>query len=473
MPADRSKLKLLALVAALVMANLLLAAVIFGPNLALRLYLNRFLPSQTGLAVSCRQAEASLLARNLTLDDLTLTGDLGRLALGRIEISGLRLLNLLRARPGLDLAETLSLDDLHWANEQGTLTAVSLRVLRPNRPATENGLPFQRLDLAGLRGDGPELPPARQFQVRNLHIQNSGTLQADLAFQVAAEAGLWTGEVERLTLDSVKTASDRWLQGGGQPLDLLPELFHLRVDSGRLALDGRPALQVKTARPEPRFLFTKFSPEAVSYNYFLELTLQPGALAQAAPFWSDLADLLGEVLNLDMALDLTYDPWEGAGQLRSLSLDGQGLGRLALAFELSGLGPEGDSAAEFLAALAPARLHNLSLAFQNQGFMARYYAWLAKAGGWKEAEVPARLKRDFLAPLAQALAEEGAFSNLPALTEAVGAFLDRPENIMLSAEPDRPWPLLSLVKTGGYDIIKALGMTLTVNDRPPVRASID
>ncbi|MDR2935705.1 MAG: hypothetical protein LBV70_07555 [Candidatus Adiutrix sp.] len=472
--AGRSKLRLLALVSVLALANLILAAAIFGPNLALRLYLERFLPARTGLAVTCRRAEASLLARGLTLDGLTLDGEgLGRLTFGRLEISGLNLLNILTARPGRDLAETLSLTDLHWVREKGTLAADSLRVRRPNRQAAETDPPFQRLDLAGLRVEGPGPPASARFQVNNLEILNSGELQADLGFQVSAAAGLWTGEVRSLALDSVNAVADRWLQGEGRILDLWPELLQLRVDSGRLALDGRPAVLVKTARPEPRFLFTKFSPAAVSRNYFLELSIRPEVLGRTAPFWSDLADLAGGVLDLELSLDLTLDPWERAGQLRNLSLEGRGLGRLDMAFELSGLGPVGNSAAEYLAALAPARLHSLSLAFKDQGFMARYYAWLAKAGGWKEAEVPARLKADFLAPIFQALAKEGGFSNIPAWAEAVGAFLDRPENIMLSAGPARPWPLASLVKTGGYDIIKELGMTLTVNDRPPLRASSD
>ena len=467
--AGRSKLKLLALAAVLAVANLILAAALFGPNLALRLYLDRFLPARTGLAVSCRQAEADLLARGLTLEDLTLTSEgQGRLTLGRLEISGLKLLNLLSARPGLDLAETLDLADIHWANELGTLSAASLRVLGPKRTADETDLPFRRLDLAGFKGEGPGPPARARFQVESLRLLNSGEFQADLAFQVSAETGLWTGEVRSLALDDVKTAFDRWLQGQGRPLALLPELLQLRVDSGRLALDGQPALLVKTARPEPRFLFTKFSSEAISYGYFLELTLKPAVLSPAAPFWSNLADLAGDALDLELSLDLTFDPDEGAGQLRSLSLDGRNLGRLDLALELSGLGPGGASAAEFLAALAPARLHSLSLAFQDQGFMTRYYAWLARAAGWKEAEVPGRLKADFLAPLVEALAEEGLLANLPAVAEAARAFLDQPENLMLSAEPARPWPLASLVKTGGYDIIKNLGMTLTVNDRPPV-----
>jgi hypothetical protein len=474
MTSGANRRKLLALAAILAVANLLLAAVIFGPNLALRLYLDHVLPGRTGLNVSYNRAEASLLARTLALDSLVLDGEnLGRLTLDRVEISGLKPLNLLIGRPGQDLAETLSLADLHWESENGTLAAASLRVLKPNRPAAETDLPFYRLDLADLRGDGPGVPASPQFRVQNLELLNSGALQADLGFQFSDEAGLWTGEVERLALDSAKTAFDCWLQSEGRPLDLLPELFQLRVDSGRLALDGRPALLIKTARPEPRFLFTKFSSEAVSYNYFLELTLQPPVLGQASPFWADLAGLLGEVLDLDLSLDLTFDPWEGAGQLRSLSLDGRDLGRLDLAFELSGLGPGGDSTAEFLAALAPARLHNLSLTFQDQGFMARYYARLAETAAWQEAEVPARLKAEFLAPLIEDLSAEGGFSNLPALAESAAAFLNQPENFIFSAEPPRPWPLASLVKRDRYDIIKELGITLTFNDQPPVALTAD
>ena len=465
--AGRPKLKLLALAAALALANLLLAAAIFGPNLALRLYLERFLPSRTGLAVSCQKAD--LLAHSLTLENLVLTSaDQSRLTLGRVEISGLKLLNILSGRPGLDLAETLNMADIHWANELGTISASSLRVLGPNRPAAETDLPFRRLDITSLEGQGPGRPSSAQFQVKDLHILNSGEFQADLAFQVAAEAGLWTGEVEGLTLDDAKTAFDNWLQSQGQPWGLLPELFHLRLASGRLDLDGRPAFLVKTAHPEPRFLFTKFGSEAVSYGYFLELTLSPEVLGPAAPFWSELAGLAGPTLDLEMSLDLTLDPEEGAGQLRSLSLEGRGLGRLDLAFELSDLWFEGASATEILAALSLARLHSLSLVFQDQGFMTGYYAWLAKAAGCKAAEVPGRLKADFLAPLVEALAEEGGMASLPALAEAARAFLDQPENLMLLAEPARPWPLVRLVKTGGYDIINDLGMTLTVNDRPPV-----
>jgi hypothetical protein len=244
------------------------------------------------------------------------------------------------------------------------------------------------------------------------------------------------------------------------------------MDSGYLALDGRTALLVKTARPEPRFLFTKFSSEAVSYEYFLEFTFTPSSLAPLDIFWDNLAGLTGEPLDMELSLDLTIDPRDRAFQLRSLSLDGRTLGRLDLAAEFSGLGSGGDSLAEVLAALSPARVHSLSLTFQDQGLIPGYYAWLAEAAGWDEAEVRARLKAELLTPLAVALAEEGRLSNLQALAEAAESFLDRPESIMLSAEPDRPPVLASLVKMDGYDIIERLKMTLTVNDQLPVALDV-
>jgi hypothetical protein len=143
-----------------------------------------------------------------------------------------------------------------------------------------------------------------------------------------------------------------------------------------------------------------------------------------------------------------------------------------LAAELSGLGPGGGTAAEWLAAFFPARLHSLSLIFQDQGLLPRYYAWLGRVAGWDEDEVRARLKAELLAPLVEILAEEGGFSNLPDLASAAEAFLEQPENLIISAGPARPLALARLVKMNKYDIIDNLGLTLTVNDQPPVAPAV-
>ena len=465
-----TKIKRPALGAALV-AGLLLTAAVFGPDLVLRLCLKHLLPA--GVSYARARAGPWPVGRPIVLEGLTLSdGRLGRLSCGRVEISGLRLLNLLLARPGLDLAGRLGLSDLRWESEAWTLTAPTLQVSRLKQPEAETGLPFFELEAADLRAEGSGLPAEPRFQVKNLVLSHSASVLADLSFQASTEAGLWTGEVRRLTLNGFQTAWDRWLRSGGRPLGLIPELLHLQMDSGQLALDGRQALLVKTARPEPRFIFTKFSPEAVSYNYYLELTFTPSALGRADPFWTNLAGLTGEPLDFELTMDLTLDPRDRAAQLRNLSLDGRTLGRLDLAAELSGLGPGGDTTADWLAALFPARLHGLSLSFQDQGLTPGYYAWLAGVAGWDAAEVPARLKEELLFPLVGLLAEEGGLSNLPALAAAAEAFLDQPENLTIAAEPTRPLALARLVKMDRYDIIDSLGMTLTVNDQPPVAIGV-
>jgi hypothetical protein len=305
----------------------------------------------------------------LTLRGLSLADeDLGRLTFGLLEIKGLKPLNLLMARPGLDLAGVLNFEDIRWERGNWTFTAPSLVVLRPKRPATEADPPFFQLTGRGLAGEAPGFQAASKFQA-DLSIGDSVSELTDLGFQVSTETGLWTGEVKTLRFDDFKTALNRWQESGGRPFSLIPELIHLQMDSGHLALDGRTAFLVKAARPETRFLFTKFSSEAVSYNYSLELTFTPSSLAPADIFWANLAGLTGEPLDLDLDLDLTIDPLDRAFQLRSLSLDGPTLGRLDLAAEFSGLGPGGDSLAETLAALSPARLHSLSLIFQDQGLI--------------------------------------------------------------------------------------------------------
>ena len=449
---------------ALVALGLLLTVAVFGPDMALRLCLGRLLP---GTSLDYVREGGLWTGRAVVLKNLSLTSDdLGRLTMDRAEISGLRLLNLLRARPGLELAESLNFTNLGWELGGWTLAARSIEALRPRRPAAETDPPFYSLVLTGPQGEGPRAEAG--FRMDRLALIDGRAVMDGLNFKALAGAGLWTAEIKGLTLSGFMTAVDRWLQSGGRTWALLPEIFHLQMDSGQLALDGRPALMVRTARPEPRFVFTEFSSEAVSYNYFLEFTFIPSALAGADPFWPNLAGLTGEPLDFELSLDLTLDPWDRAVQVRSLSLDGLTLGRLDLAAELSSLGPEGDTAAGWLAALYPARLHGLSLAFQDQGLLPGYYAWLAGVAGWNEAEVPARLKGELLAPLFGILAEEGVLANLPALALAAEAFLDQPENLMVSAGPDRPLALARLVKMDKYDIISNLKITLTVNDQPTI-----
>ena len=475
MTGKAAKIKLPVLGAALA-AALLLTAYVLGPNLALRLGLGLLLPLKTGLTISCDQADWR--DGRLFLENLTLTGEdpgqltIGQLTVGRVEIFGLKPLDLLWPRPGSKLAELVEFGNIRWEIGGWLLTAPSLQVKWPRWPASETDLPFYQLDLAGLRGEGLGLPAAPEFQVRNLSLDSSVSHLTGLDFQAVTEAGLWTGEVKALKLDGFKTALDRLSQNEGRPWSLIPELLHLHIDSGHLALEGRPVIEVRAANPEARFLFTQFSTEAVSHNYSLELTFTPSNLAPVDIFWPNLAGLTGEPLDLDLTLDLTLDPQERAFQLRSLGLDVRNLGRLDLAAELSGLGHEGGSLAEILVALYPASLHSLSLAFQDQGLIGRYYAWLAEAGGWDEAESPARIKAELLVPLVEALEAEGALANLPALAAAVETFLDQPEYIMLSAGPAQPLLLARLVKMDRYDIIEKLEITLTVNDQPPVAVSV-
>gem|GEM_PF-2550822 len=454
-----ARFKFPALAATLAGTGLLLA--FFGPSLALRLYLDLILPRQTGLTVSYSRAD--LKNRDLFLKNLTLTGpELGRLTCD-LELRDIQ--NLIWSRPGLDLADSLALHDILWERESGIFSTPRIDVLRPRWPEGETDLPFSLLIAHNIRGQG--FPDDPRFQAKRLALGNPDLTVEDLAFKFTTEAGsAWTGEVKSLKLDDFKSALDRWIQSGGRPLGLLPELFHLRVVSGRLDLEDQPVLLVKTAFAEPRRLFTKFSPDAVSYSYFLELWLDPAPLSGAFP-----PGLSGPPLDFELALDLTFDPQGRALELRSLSLDEPNLGRLDLAAELSGLGPGGYLAPELLAALFPARLHSLSLAFQDQGVMAGLYDWLALREGWDEAETPARLKAELLAPLAEGLAEGEGFSSLSALAKEAQAFLEQPENLIISVEPVRPLSLVRLVKRDRYDIIGELGLTLTVNDRPPVAAA--
>ena len=448
-----ARFKFPALGAALAVAALLL--VLNAPGLALRFYLSHILPRQSGLDVA--YARASLENSALFLENLTLTGpDLGRLALD-LELRDFRPLVFFRSRPGLDLADLVVLRGVRWEREDWTFQAPEIKVVRPRWPVDEADMPFNLVLAQDPHGGGR--PEAPQFQAKGLILGHRDLALEDLRFQLTTEAGVWTGEVKSLKLDDFQSALDRWVQSGGRPWALLPELFHLRASAGRLELDGQPVILVRTALPETRHLFTKFSPHSVSYSYFLALWLDPELLPGAFR-----AELGGRPLDLELALDLTFDPEGGALELRSLSLDEPNLGRLDLAAELSGLGPWGDSLHEFVGGLFPARLHSLSLAFQDQGFMAWSYARLALMEGWSEAEVPDRLKEELWASLPEAQEETGA--GLFLLAGEAEAFLDHPENLIISLEPARPQVLARLVKMDGYDIIKNLGLTLTVNDRP-------
>ena len=462
--------KIILFVLGVALAALLPALAAFGPDLAICLWLNFILPPGTDI----NYERTGGFGDSIGFENLSLAGEtFGRLTIDRAEISGPRLLNLLKGRPGLDLAESLDLWGLAWEGGGWSLAARSLEVVRPRFPAAETDHPFHSLALSGPQGEGAGLPAGPRFKMDRLVLIDADAALDGLSFEAETGAGHWSGEIERLALKGFMTALDRWLQSGGRPLSLAPELFHLNIDSGELALDGRPALKVTTFRPERNFILTKFSSEAVSHSCFLEFTFIPSALEGVDPFWPNLAGLTGEPLDFELSLELTFDPQGRAVQVRGLSLDSPSLGRLDLAGELSGLGPGGDTAAECLAALYPARLHGLSLIFQDRGLLPGYYAWLAQAAGWEEAEVPARIKADLLDPLASALAEEGGLANLPDLAAAAEAFLDQPENIMISAEPPRPLALAHLVKMDRYDIIERLKMTMAVNDLPAIAVGVN
>ena len=117
----------------------------------------------------------------------------------------------------------------------------------------------------------------------------------------------------------------------------------------------------------------------------------------------------------------------------------------------------------------------LTLAYSDQGFLARYYAWLDRRGWLPPADgrsAAERFQAAYLEPLVQTLAEDAGLDNLPALAEEARIFLNRPETMTLAAAPTRPWSLARLARMNRYDIIEKLSLTLTVNGRPPVSPAV-
>jgi hypothetical protein len=173
----------------------------------------------------------------------------------------------------------------------------------------------------------------------------------------------------------------------------------------------------------------------------------------------------------------------GDYSIEELSIEAEGLGTFALSARVSGamVPPLGDP-------MADGRLHGFSLSFQDSGLTARLLAGAARASGVSEAEMRAQVR--------QALAEfEAMLGSLPppaagpepkggaeppqpnsklgpqaggppGAGRSLGAFLDRPGRITLSAQPAQPLPFAEIegLVTGGgpQQLFARLGLRLEV-----------
>ncbi len=166
----------------------------------------------------------------------------------------------------------------------------------------------------------------------------------------------------------------------------------------------------------------------------------------ANPIVSAVLDRLGyDKVEADVTVDSTYDPDADTVDMRSLTVDAADIGKIAISGKFSGLSLHGLSdPKESKAARAAARFNAMTVRFDDGGFVKRMLAMQADMLGGTPDDVRAALV-DGALPVALSFVDNASFRD--SFLTAVGAFLQDPHSLTLTAAPKDPVPLGQVVRT--------------------------
>lgn len=469
---------------------LLACLALFGPNLVFKGAMGyaRVAAEKRGLTLDYSRARAGFLFNSLELESLSLCegGEkpLTRWHIGKLRLDGLSFTALFRLWRGLDMAaleEALPLaDGLFIDALEGETPAFALRlgrgsIIRPALPPAGGAAAFEQvmadsLNFVERRNTGAS------FVLSRLEARRAGEKITLLRLENLLGRGPdnpLTIELGALTAGGVDAEALRRALEGASPLAFLT--FCDTLDLVQVALireDGQELVRLRKA------LFdVDDQGHSRRYSRALDFRLNVAALAESAPELAGEAAFMalmesGNALDLNLNLNLAYRPSGGRVELYDSGLESPTLGRLALGGRLSGVAAikPGFTPYQLLFSSDSWVLENLALSFRDAGFMPAWYRALDASifQASPKGQSAENLMREYVAPLAAALAEENGLANLPALASETEAFLKRPEYLALNCAPPEPLNVLSLAKLEKYAIIDKLNLSVQVNQRAPV-----
>jgi hypothetical protein len=166
----------------------------------------------------------------------------------------------------------------------------------------------------------------------------------------------------------------------------------------------------------------------------------------ANPIVLAILDRLGyDKVDADVTMESVYDPDADTVDIRSLTIDAADIGTIAMTGKFSGLSLHGlADPSESKAARAAARLNAMTVRFDDGGFVKRMLAMQADMLGGTPDDVREALV-DGALPVALSFVDNASFRD--SFLVAVGAFLEDPRSLTLTAAPKKPVPLGQVVRT--------------------------
>lgn len=262
---------------------------------------------------------------------------------------------------------------------------------------------------------------------------------------------------------------------------------------GELMLYDRAELQSAAVTMEGKELFTLG-------NTYAEITSpdgdEPLEFTGAAESFTVNIAATGEQKAIETARELgyptisgnvemagTWSPKDGRASLTQYDLAVDQAGTLGITLDISGYTPEfikslqeiqtkmaegteEEKSAQQLAVLGllqQLNFHAASIRFDDDSLTGNVLAYLAKEQGSQAGDIANQAK--FMLPMMLAPLNNPDF--VASVTEAVSTFLDNPENLTISAEPEKPVPF-ALIAAGAMaapqGLIQQLNVSVTANE---------
>lgn len=261
-------------------------------------------------------------------------------------------------------------------------------------------------------------------------------------------------------------------------------MFYEEAHSGPLSVvsDGKPVFSIAEASAS-----MTLSEDESSLGFEGSVTGIKADLASVEDAESKEAiDALG-LTTLDGKISLTgsWEPASGALDIEEYTFDVANVGNLSLSFALSGYTMElvkqlqetartmqadpNNEQAQQSAGIAMFGLMqqmsftNAQIRFADAGITKRGLDFAGKQQGASGEQMAAMVKG--MVPLLLAQANLGALQNQ--ISEAVNTFIDKPESLTISAEPEKevPFPMIMGAAMGAPETVPSLlGVTVTAND---------
>ncbi|MCX5493445.1 hypothetical protein OSH11_01880 [Kaistia dalseonensis] len=173
----------------------------------------------------------------------------------------------------------------------------------------------------------------------------------------------------------------------------------------------------------------------------------PGSVLRQDEQTKDWVDQLGyQELTLDVAIDGSFDSSKDSLQIRTITIDGKDVGKLAINGDFGGLPRQKLQNPDQLKELAStATIQNATIRFDNAGIVQRVIEMQAKAMGATSEQFVEQIS-GALPLLLSALGNQGFQDKI---ASAASVFLKDPKSLTITATPGTPVPIMQIIGAAG------------------------